>query len=65
MKTLSARDAKYAFGRLNDLARAEPLTVANHGRPVVVVISVGQYERLESLKTGHVDSRSSTIRNVG
>ena len=32
MKTLSAKDAKYGFGRLIDLARAEPVAVAKHDR---------------------------------
>ena len=36
MHTLSAKDAKYGFGRLIDLARAEPVAVAKHGRTVVV-----------------------------
>ena len=49
MQTLSAKDAKYGFGRLIDLARAEPVAVAKHGRPVVVVLSVEEYERLKSL----------------
>ena len=40
MKTLTAKDAKYGFGRLIDLARAEPVTIAKHGRPIVVVMSV-------------------------
>ena len=60
MKTLSAKDAKYGFGRLIDLARAEPVAVAKHGRPVVVVMAVEEYERLKFLETGHVDSRPST-----
>ncbi len=34
MKTLMAKEAKYGFGRLIDLARAEPVAVAKHGRPV-------------------------------
>ncbi len=38
MKTLTARDATYGFSRLIDLARAEPVAVAKHGRPVVVVM---------------------------
>ena len=50
MQTLSAKDAKYGFGRLIDLARAEPVAVAKHGRPVVVVLSVEEYERLKSLE---------------
>ncbi len=33
MKSVSARDAKYGFGRLIDLARAAPISVAKHGRP--------------------------------
>ena len=53
MRTLSAKDAKYGFGRLIDLARSEPVAVAKHGRPVVVVMAVEEYERLKFLKTGH------------
>ncbi|MDE3767565.1 type II toxin-antitoxin system prevent-host-death family antitoxin [Sinorhizobium meliloti] len=46
MKTMSAKDAKNAFGMLIDSARAEPVTVEKHGRAVVVVIAVEEYERL-------------------
>ena len=49
MKTLTAKEAKYSFGRLIDLARAEPVTVAKHGRPVVVVMAVEEFERLNAL----------------
>ena len=49
MRTLSAKDAKYGFGRLIDIARAEPVAVSKHGRPVVVVLSVEEYGRLKSL----------------
>ena len=41
---------------LIDLARAEPVAVAKHGRPVVVVMAVEEYERLKFFETGHVDS---------
>ena len=60
MQTLSAKDAKYGFGRLIDLARAEPVTVAKHGRPVVVVMAIEEYERLKGIEMVHVDSRPST-----
>lgn len=50
MKTISAKDAKYGFGKLIDTARAEPVTVEKHGRPVVVVISVEEYERLLAIE---------------
>lgn len=46
MQTMSAKDAKDGFGRLIDLARMEPVTVEKHGRPVVVVMAVEEYERL-------------------
>lgn len=46
MKSLSARDAKNRFGYLIDTARQEPVLVEKHGRPVVVVISTEDYERL-------------------
>ncbi len=60
IKALNAKDVQYGFGWLLDLARAEPVTVAKHGRPVVVVMAVGEYERLKVFETGHVDSRPST-----
>ena len=50
MQSMTAKDAKYGFGRLIDLARAEPVTVEKHGRPVVVVLAVEEYERLKLLE---------------
>ena len=49
MKTLTAKDATCSFGRLIDLARAKPVTVAKHGHPVVVDMTVEEYERLRAL----------------
>jgi len=46
MHRMSARDAKNGFGRLIDLARAEPVAIEKYGRSVVVVIAVEEYERL-------------------
>jgi len=54
MQTLSAKDAKYGFGRLIDLARTEPVAVAKHGRPVVVVMAVEEYDRLRGIEMGRV-----------
>jgi prevent-host-death family protein len=44
MKTLTAKDAKYAFGRLIDLARAAPVVIVKHGRAVAVVLAVEAFE---------------------
>jgi len=46
MQNMSAKDAKYGFGRLIDLARSEPVVVEKHGRPVVVVLAIEEFERL-------------------
>ena len=50
MKSMSAKDAKNGFGRLIDIARAEPVLIEKHGRGVVVVVAVEEYERLTSCK---------------
>lgn len=52
MRSMSAKDAKYCFGRLIDLARSEPITVEKHGRPVVVVMAFEEYERLRNGANG-------------
>ena len=73
MKTLTAKDAKYGFGRLIDLARAEPVVVAQHRRPVVVVLAVEEYERLTGevvdtegpgKRTASVSPRGLTVRET-
>jgi len=46
MKRLSAAEAKNAFGRLIDLARREPVLIEKHNRPVIVAISIEEYDRL-------------------
>lgn len=46
MQRMSARAAKNGFGLLIDTARAEPVAIEKHGRPVVVVVSVEEYQRL-------------------
>ena len=48
MKFVSARDAKNSFGRLIDDALVEPVTIEKHGRPVVVVLSVDRFEKMNS-----------------
>lgn len=54
MKTMSARDAKNGFGLLIDNARAEPVLMEEHGRGVVAVVSIEEYERL-SVQSGRAD----------
>ncbi len=58
MKAVSAREVKHHFGQLIDEARAEPVVVEKHGRPVVVVLAVEEYQRL----TGRTVEPSSKKR---
>jgi prevent-host-death family protein len=55
MKTMSAKEAKNAFGLLIDTARAEPVMIEKHGRGVVVVLAVETYQELLSQKTSDKD----------
>jgi prevent-host-death family protein len=50
MLTIDAREAKQKFGRLLDEARREPITICKHGRPVVVLMAIEDYEYLKSLE---------------
>ena len=60
MQILSAKDAKYSFGRLIDLARAKPVVVTKHGRPVIVVLSVEEYERLKALESASAGEKDGS-----
>ena len=64
MQALSAKDAKYGFGRLIDLARAKPIAVTKHGRPVVVVLSVEEYERLKALESASAEEKNKSTRKT-
>ena len=43
---IAAREAKNRFGQLLDAAQTAPVRVTKKGRPVGVVMSMQQYERL-------------------
>ncbi|GEM_PF-3157448 len=60
MKVMAAGKAKNGFGLLIDTARAEPVTIAKHGRPVAVMLSVEEYERLKGQADGP-ESRRETV----
>ncbi|WP_298111802.1 type II toxin-antitoxin system prevent-host-death family antitoxin [Bradyrhizobium sp.] len=46
MKTMSAREAKNAFGLMIETVRAGPVLIEKRGRGVVVVVALEEYERL-------------------
>ena len=61
MKHISAKNAKNSFGWLLDTARAEAVVIEKHGRPVIVVLAIEEYERLRRLDR----SRKRTARGPG
>ena len=46
MRRIAAREAKNGFGRLLDASQTAPVLVTKKDRPVSVLMSVQQYERL-------------------
>jgi antitoxin Phd len=46
----SMQTAKGRFEELLEAARLAPQTIADHGRPIVVVLDVVEYERLRRLE---------------
>ena len=63
MNTMSARAAKNGFGLMIDTARAEPVLIEKHGRGVVVVVSVEEYERL-SVQSGRAAKGETGTRRA-
>ena len=51
-----AKDAKFGSGRLFYLARAEPVVITKCDRPVIVAITMEEYERL----AGNANSSEKT-----
>ncbi len=50
-KTVSATDARIRFGELIQDAQLGPVVVERGGKPIVVVLSVQEYDRLLSGQT--------------
>lgn len=48
--TMNATEAKNKFGELLDFAKTRPMKIEKNGRPVAVVISAEEYERLEAME---------------
>lgn len=56
MKPLSAEEPKYNLWALIDTARAAPVVIEKHRRPVVVVLSIEECERLKV-----IDSKKEAV----
>ncbi|MGO9743220.1 MAG: type II toxin-antitoxin system prevent-host-death family antitoxin [Roseiarcus sp.] len=67
MKTMSALEAKNAFGLMIDSARADLVFIEKRGRGVVMVISVEECERVHNDTETAPNATSATVsrRTVG
>ncbi len=50
MQTLTSRDVQTRFGAVLDLAKREPITITQYGRPVIVMMSLEEAQQLQSLR---------------
>lgn len=50
MKQITATEAAKGFGQLVDEAQAEPITIEKNGRPVAVIYSYREAQKIEALK---------------
>ena len=47
VRTIGATEAKQKLGMVLDAARQEPIAITKHGRPVTVVVTIEDNQRLE------------------
>ena len=62
MDTLSANEAKTQFGDMLLKAQRAPVQINKNGKPVVVVISMDEYENIEALKLQILQSRAAQAK---
>ncbi len=62
MDALSANEAKTQFGDLLLKAQRAPIQINKNGKPVAVVISMDEYESIETLKLRLLQSRAAQAK---
>jgi len=65
MKKIAAREAKNGFGQLLDTAQREPVCIEKKGRPVAVIISLEDYQRLEKMEEAWWANRADKAGQEG
>ncbi len=59
MDALSANEAKTHFGDMLLKAQRAPIQINKNGKPVAVVISADEYQRIETLKLQLLQARAA------
>jgi len=65
MSTFTAKEAKNNFGRLLDEARQYPVTIKKNGRKVAVMLSLEEYNFLETLSDAYWGRRAQQAAKKG
>ena len=55
MRKVTATEASKAFGQLVDDVQSESVTIERNGRPVAVVYSYDEAQRIEAMREAHLD----------
>ncbi len=63
--TFTAKEAKNNFGRLLDEARRVPVTIEKNGRKVAVMLSLEEYNFLETLSDEYWAKRAKKAEKDG
>lgn len=50
MKEIAATEAKNKFGHVLEMTMSEPVAIEKNGRPVAVILSIAEYQRLTELE---------------
>ena len=58
MKEATATEAKNRFGHLIDMAMTEPVAIDKNGRPVAVILSFAEYQRLADIEERYWGERA-------
>ena len=58
MEALTANEAKTHFGEMLLKAQRAPVQINKNGKPVAVLVSFDEYESIEALKIGFLQSRA-------
>jgi len=56
MRKVTATEASKAFGQLVDDVQSESVTIERNGRPVAVVYSYEESQRIEAMREAHLDT---------
>ncbi len=63
MQALTANDAKTHFGEMLMKVQRAPVQINKNGKPVAVVISVEEYERMEVVKMRLLQSKAAKAKD--